>query len=225
MPHLVIVEYDPWRMVIGSDSPVFVLYDDRTTIVLTPDGYQSARLEEAEFADLVGDLNVSGALRELGGDYDLSVATDQVTTLLQAFPGGESKRLRVYGSMRKKEMREKAPASLLALFDAAIGYQLPNAQPWLPDKIEVMIWPYEYAPDPSIVWPTEWPDINDASTRQRGDAYSIYLPSDQFEKLREFLKSRESRGAVEINGKKWAVSTRLPFPMEELWMLSSSWSD
>jgi hypothetical protein len=77
-----------------------------------------------------------------------------------------------------------------------------------------MIWAYDYAPEKSIVWPEKWPDINSNSTRKRGDSYSIYLPYSEKGNYKEFIATRSEKGAVEINGKKWAVSTRIPFPHE-----------
>jgi hypothetical protein len=81
-----------------------------------------------------------------------------------------------------------------------------------------MIWPYDYAPEPSIIWPSEWPGLQSERTIRRGESYSVYVPSADLDALRDFLRSRNERGAVEIDGAKWAVSLRTPFPGEESWM-------
>ena len=121
----------------------------------------------------------------------------------------------VYGSLYDNDVRIKSPEVILNLFDKITSYTHSGSKSWLPKKIEVMIWPYEYAPDASIIWPTDWPDINHPETFKRGqDLYSIFLDSMYFEDLKQFLKTRSQKGAVEINGKKWAVSFRFPFPHE-----------
>ena len=81
-----------------------------------------------------------------------------------------------------------------------------------------MIWPYEYAPEASIVWPKNWPGLHDVSTVKRGDSYSIFVPSADYAAVRHFLDTEKEKGAVEIGGKKWAVSIRMPFPGERSWM-------
>ena len=55
--------------------------------------------------------------------------------------------------------------------------------------------------------------------RRRGrGSYSLYLPASELEPLRKFLASRREKQAILIDGKKWAVSCRLPFPRESEWM-------
>ena len=83
--------------------------------------------------------------------------------------------------------------------------------------MEVMIWPYENAPDASSVWPKEWPGINSQRSMKRGDSYSIFLDGALLPKLRKFLETGKARGAVEIGGKKWDVSYRFAFPSEPVW--------
>jgi hypothetical protein len=80
-----------------------------------------------------------------------------------------------------------------------------------------MIWAYDYAPDVSIHWPKDWPGIDSPSTLKRRDAYSIFLPGAEIPRLRDFLKTQKEKGAVEIGGKKWAVSVRNAFPSEPTW--------
>lgn len=81
-----------------------------------------------------------------------------------------------------------------------------------------MIWPYEYAPDRSIDWPADWPGLTSEHSVRRGNAYSIFVPAADLERLIAFLGTRRERGAVQIGGRKWAASIRLPIPMERMWM-------
>lgn len=207
-------EYDPWKMVVGSDSPTFILYEDGTAIFwdAKQKQYQYTQLDNTGVVKEMGEL---GNLGSLESDYSLSNWTDQPTQVISFKLGNDVKTISIYGNLRKqKEVREKAPTLLLSKFDQFIHYSKSEAKIWKPEYLEVMIWPYEYAPEKSIIWPEKWPDINSGSARKRGDSYSIYLPYDEYENFKAFIATRNEKGAVEINGKKWAVSTRIPFPHE-----------
>jgi len=218
LPDLVIIEYDPWKMVIGSDNPSFALYNNRTVIYKTDTEYRSAILDETQYNALVEELNIVTRFEELEHTYTLSNTTDQITTMLISYSKDQPSGISVYGSLKHAQIRKKAPKPIVAIYDTALKYRPEQSKPWLPEKIEIMIWPYEYAVEDPIFWPKEWPGLNDPETVQRGESYSLYLPSEHYDELIAFLKSRNTKGAVEIAGKKWAADIRLPFPSEKSWM-------
>jgi hypothetical protein len=207
-------EYDPWRMVIGSDSPTFILYSEGQVIFWNAElkKYQSTVLNKD---NLEAELSELQKLTDLESDYSLSDWSDQPTQVIAFKLGNRIKKISVYGNLRKQEeVRKKAPREFLSKFDYFTSYSKEDAKDWNPTYIEVMIWPYEYAPEKSIVWPSNWPDIESYGTKKRGDSYSIYLPFSHSDELNKFIATRNKKGAVEINGKKWAVSTKTPFPHE-----------
>lgn len=216
-PLIVLVERDPWLMVIGSDSPSFALYDDGQAIYWAKTGYKSVKLDRADLARLIGRLDL-GTLACLDEYYDAASATDQPTEILTIFNGDKRSSVSVYGSMKSASVRSKAPKAFASSYDILLAFQRPDARDWLPEKVEVMVWPYDYAPEASIVWPKGWPALDDPGTVKRGDSYSIFLPSADYPVLNSFLRGRKEKGAVEIGGKKWAVSTRFPFAGEKGWM-------
>ena len=110
------------------------------------------------------------------------------------------------------------PPSVTSAYEKLVKFDHPAATNWLPVKIELMIWPYEYAPEASIIWPKDWPGLDSQDTIKRGDGFSIYLPATEYSRLIEFLKRRNEKGAVLIGGKKWAADVRFPFPREAEWM-------
>ena len=126
--------------------------------------------------------------------------------------------LSVYGSLDDRQVTSRLPAPVAEAFSTIRAFESARSEPWLPAQIEVMIWPYEYAPEPSIHWNEEWPDLSAPSTIQRGNSYSLFLPSSELGTLESFLDQRNSKGAIQINGRKWAASYRIPFPREQLWM-------
>jgi hypothetical protein len=207
-------ENDPWRMVIGSDSPTFILYSGGQVIFWNTEQkkYQSALLDSGA---LKVELSETQKLNTLKSSYELSEWTDQPTQVLTFKYGNEIKKISVYGNLRKqKRVREKAPAEFLSIFDHFTNYSKTNSEDWYPSHIEIMVWPYDYAPEKSIIWPKNWPDTKSASTKKRGDSYSIYLPFNHYDEFKKFIATRNEKGAVKINGKKWSVSTRIPFPHE-----------
>ena len=219
-PLLVMVEADPWLMVIGSDSPTFALYDDGEVIVRREHEYRSTKLNSVEFRDLVASLDLT-ALASLARQYVLVEATDQPIEHVFSYNDGKISVASVYGAPRSRSARAKLPPKLLSVLDKIYSFDPPRAKPWQPEKVEVMIWPYQYAPEKSIIWPKDWPGIGDKSTVRRGDGYSIFISSSRYAELKSFLAGRSEKGAVEIGGKKWAVSLRLPFPGEKSWMAAS----
>jgi hypothetical protein len=75
-----------------------------------------------------------------------------------------------------------------------------------------MVWDYSHSPEEPLEWPDRWPDLKNENTVDRESIYSIYLDSKYFSELNELLQQRKEKQAIEINGKKYSVSYRLPFP-------------
>lgn len=217
-PVLVLLERDPWAMFIGSDTPAFALYEDGQAIFRAGDGYRSVKLDPGELNRFLDALE-PGALDRLAGGYTATEWTDQPHNLLLLYGGRQPVIISIYGSFEDKEVRAKLPPEIGALRDKLISFTDARASQWLPETVEVMIGPYEYAPEPSIVWPKRWPGLDAPTTRKRGEGnFSLYVPSAEFGPLKAFLASRREKGAVEIDGKKWSAGLRFPFPHERLWM-------
>ena len=212
-PLVVFLKTEPWAMVIGADSPRFALYSDGLVIYLRGNEYRSVRLTAPERDALLAELDVE-RLACFIGRYGNDAVSDQPYNNLFIGRGGPLSVISVYGTVRVPS----TPAPVIAADERVAAFDHPGARPWLPERIEVMIWPYEYAPERSIVWPSDWPGLDSEYAVRRGDGYSIFVPAADLPRLNEFLRSRRERGAVEIGGRKWAADLRLPFPMERMWM-------
>jgi hypothetical protein len=225
-PIVVLIEQNPWLNVIGSDSPSFALYENGLVIFVVrrddEEAYMSAVLNEKELDEFQKELDLEGGLWDLQDFYEASDSTDQPMNSIYVWLLGRHKRVSVYGSLGEMEDRQRTPKAFLDLFDELKAYTNATAQTWVPEKIEVMIWPYEYSPEEPLKWPAWWPDLNHSTTKRRGDSYSIYLAAEKTDEFSKLLAARREKQAVEISGKKWAVSYRVPFPSEELWMRSAS---
>jgi hypothetical protein len=216
VPIVVLLENDPWAMVIGSDSPSFALYEDGTIIQRTATGFGTTRLTGAELESFIKGLNLD-AIAPLYGGYEAEDATDQPTQDLLIYRGEKPVFVSVYGSLKRPEVRSKIPNAIVAVYDRLSEFEYSPSRDWLPEDIEVMIWPFENARGPSVPWPEQWPGLDDPNTVRRGDSFSIFMPSTRLAELRAFLELRDSQ-AIELDGRKWAASIRFPFPQEDLWM-------
>jgi len=224
-PIIVLVEQSIWLMVIGSDTPTFALYSDGLTVFLQrSEGrvseYASTMFNEEQQKKFVDSLPIGDDFNVLEDEYVLTEWTDQPTNVLWVWSEGHAKKVSVYGDLRgNEEVRLKAPATFLSLFDELTSFEGEQVQVWLPESIEVMVWPYEHSPVEPLAWPAGWPGTTHPDTRKRGeDSYSILLDSARFNNLKGLLRQRGEKQAVLIDGKKWTVSYRLPFPSEGLWM-------
>ncbi|WP_293701209.1 MULTISPECIES: hypothetical protein [unclassified Sphingopyxis] len=217
-PLVVLLETDPWASVMGSDSPTFALYEDGTVIQKSTNGFVTTRLDKPEIDQLLDRLDLPSLSRSYGR-FDAADATDQPEQNLLIYRTARPIFVSVYGSLEDKAVRAQVPLEVNHAYDVLAQFKHPKGREWLPENIEVMIWPYEHAPEPSLNWPEKWPGLNDAKTvRRGGDSFSIFMPSTKLADLRAFFERRNERGAFEIDGQKWSASIRFPFPHEKLWM-------
>lgn len=217
-PIIALIETDPWLMVIGSDVPTFALYENGQII------YKKIVDKKIKYFEITNDKETTRKIIKSFGitdnlmkqdDYiEVSTATDQPTNIL-LLNFEPVRQLSVYGQLRnlKNETRQKAPKDFLDVYDKIIKFEDDKATEWLPNTFEVMATKYNYAPEKSLKWNSEWNDIKSETTVKRSeDLYSIYLDKKYYEEFIELLKNIKEKQAVEINGEKYSLSYRLPFP-------------
>jgi hypothetical protein len=225
---VLLYEHNPWAMVLGSDSPTFAMYDDGLVIFARTNGegraeYASVTLSDKERTAFLNALPVE-RFNELQPDYELDLKTDQPTTVLSVGDRTGLKSVRVYGNLQRP-LRENDPRAFFEIYQKLKAFADARAARWMPEKVELMIWPYESASEP-LPWPKNWPDTAHPTTKQRGTSkdsinFSIYLTPTQYESLRKQVE-RKSVDALLINKRKWAFSFRFPFPNEESWRKRAS---
>ena len=226
-PIAVFIEQNPWLMVIGSDTPRVTVYDNGDVIFLKKSGdnysMQFVNLSGPELAQLEKIWAPLLAVK-LKRDYSLSDATDQTSAQLYLQKGDQQIAVEAYGLdcggisyAAKLESADAPPAEFYAIHKQLCNLDFTSSEPWTPKYVEVMLWDYDYAPDKSIHWPNDWPNLESDRAVKRGDMWSIFLDGTELPKLSAFLKTRPEKGAVELGGKKWAASLRYTFPNEPLW--------
>jgi hypothetical protein len=229
---LLLYERNPWLMVIGSDSPIIAFYTDgrmifrdRTASNRSDVVYKSFRLDEEEHEELRSQMK---ELDSLQAYYELSHATDQKTTQLLFRSDGKPKQVSAYGGVP----REMALfIHFLNILQARAGAR---AKSWQPSYVEIMLWPFDHARGEPTRWPEEFPGLDSPATIKTGldspatiktgldspatikrgeSSYSIYLPASEKQNFLNFMESRQGN-AVLLDGKKWSVAARIPFPHE-----------
>ena len=229
-PIAVLIEHNPWLMVIGADTPRVELFEDGTLIQMqeTKAGEPQlfvSRLTPAEMTQVRGALGPSWTFWRLKDAYNTAPnVTDLVTTELVVAKGKQFKRIQVYGYapedwkppaytvFASREAPDKLPGEFDRICKLLVRLKPRNVVPWQPRYVEVMIWPYEHSPEQPMEWPKKWPQLTDPMTFQRDDSYSLILPGSSLPDLREFLKQRGERQAVAIGGKKWSIAYRPVMP-------------
>ena len=225
-PIAVLIETNPWAMVIGSDTPRVAVYETGEVIYLKVVGesadYRHFQLAPAAFSQLERRLGPVLALAGLKSFYDIAPGvTDQPRSQFYLRDGAHEATAAVYGLM--------APTTRLPGYTSFPGAGAPDVLPrelleiddarsttWIPSYLEVELWDYSYAPEASVHWPKDWPGLDTAGVK-RGTSFSIFLPGSQLPRLRALLASRPAKGAVEVSGNKMMASYRYCFPGEPSW--------
>jgi hypothetical protein len=217
-PIIVLIETDPWLMVIGSDVPTFALYENGQIIykkvVNKKLKYYEVSNDRETTQKIIKSFGITDSLMEQQDYIEASSSTDQTTNImLLNFDTLTQKS--VYGRIRENnnEARQKTPEHFLAVYDKIVHFEPKNAKEWLPDTFEIMATKYSHSPETALKWNNHWNDIKSSSTIQRSDdLYSIYLDKKHFADFIKLLKTLKEKQAVEINGEKYSLTYRLPFP-------------
>jgi hypothetical protein len=235
-PIAMFIQTDPWATVMGADTPRVSVYEDGSVIFWKESdnngNYRRKQLSAAELSEFKMKLAPVANLKDLKQFYSLRPdVTDQPEARFYFREGERQFVTTVYGlratdtnspktRLRDKSKPDNVPGELLQLHRFLCSIDYPDSDEWKPRFVEVMIWPYEYAPDASIAWPKDWPGLKSNRAIKRGDSYSIFLDGTVLSELPKFLQTRIEKGAVKIEGKKWAVSYRYVFPSEPTWRMA-----
>ena len=217
-PIVVLIETDPWLMVVGSDVPTFALYENGQIIYRKVANkkwkYFEVKNNRETTQKIIKSFGITDSLIKQQDYIEASTSTDQPTNIM-LLNFDTVRQISVYGLLRdsKNEARQKTPDYFLIVFDNIVKFESNSAKEWLPDTIEVMATKYSYSPETPLQWNKDWNDINSKTTIKRSeDLYSIYLDKKYFDDFIKLLKRMKEKQAVEINGQKYSLTYRLPFP-------------
>lgn len=216
-PIVVLYETNPWLMVIGSDVPSFALYENGQIIyrkiVNKRYKYFQVQTEREKTQRIIKTFGITDSLMKMGDYTSVSATTDQPTNIL-ILNFDTVRQISVYGNLQhKEEARKQTPSVFLTVYDNILKFEDNAASEWLPDSIEVMLTKYDYSPEKPLSWNSTWGDIHSATTVKHDDnMYSLYIDKKYFDDLVKLMGKLTEKQAVEVNGGKYAISYRLPFP-------------
>ena len=224
-PIAIVTEYNPWAMVIGADSPRVLLFADGTLIRTDLGGhalvFSTARLTPSEVSRVQTAIGSMTTFMRLRNAYNLTPSmSDMPTVEIVRNEGRLSKTVEVYGYRSgfvdvpatcvspTGEKADRLPSEFDQAYRVLVGLRPTRLARWYPRYLEVMVWPFEHSRKEPLAWPDTWPDLTHPLTIQRGDSYSLILPSTEQSTLESFLAARFSGQAVRIGGRKWSISWR-----------------
>lgn len=231
-PLVVLVEHNPWLMVLNSDEPTIVIYANGKIIYQKIEDdrkvFYCVTLDSVAFDSLMRDLNFDDdSILNFPNsidpyENDRTSMGDLPTNELYIYSADSVKLISIYGSLFTNTFYKWTPPYLANIVKKLKEFSSPVAEIWQPQKIEVVVWGYEYSPEIPAEWPDDWPDIKgkDAyvhETSNTGDMYSIYLDSEHLDELKDLLANDRLHQAILMNGRKWALRYRFPFPHEPKW--------
>jgi len=215
-PLVVLTETNPWQMVLSSDAPTIAIYENGQVIykkiMYDKAEYYRVNLSHEDLLQTIDDLGITDSLKRLPKYTNVSGATDQPTAELY-LNLDSVKTIGISGNLRWGANRDKAPACFTTVYDNLVKYQHGRATEWLPDSIEVMLTNYQDSPEKPLAWQVAWPDLKNKTTIKRADdLYSVYLDKKYFSAFIKLKSSLKENQAVLVNGQKFSVSYRMPFP-------------
>jgi hypothetical protein len=233
-PLVVWIQSDPWAMVIGADTPRVAIYEDGRAVFLRKTGkfwsYRTVLLAPKTLAGVKMHLRPVLALKTLKSHYNISPGiTDQPEAMLYLREGTHEAATNVYGLMTtgtrlpaytvmpSSSKATMPPAEVLKLHQWLSTLNFAGSQEWKPRYTEMILWDYSYAPQASIHWPKAWPSLTSNRAVKRKSSSSIFLDTSLMPQVEKLMKGRKEKGALEMDGKKWAVSFRPIFASEPLW--------
>jgi hypothetical protein len=149
-PLFVLVERNPWLGVIGSDVPTVVLYEDGLAIFQRKNGDRveamQGHMAPAEARAFVDDAVKVGFL-DLPRRTTLSSSTDQPTVEILLRSGTAWHLASAYGVDRNGRASDGrsdmvGPSSFVVVYQKGVAMNLPAAEPWRAEQIEVMLWDF-----------------------------------------------------------------------------------
>jgi hypothetical protein len=215
---------------MGAETPRIAIYENgdviysRGTAATKNETYFYAELSFPAMAAIIDHLKTVTDLKKLKPMYSLPDGSNQGAVLFYLRVDHKEVVTSVYGLGPKDDLEGfrvrtigRIPDPLRELYHYLLTVDFTESRPWRPAYVEAMIWPFDNANDGLLRWPKDWPDLNSDRAIKRQNGYSIFLDGSRRDALAEFLAKEKSKGAVEIDGRKWTADSRPVFPSEPIW--------
>ncbi len=217
-PVVAVYEKDPWAMVIGSDVPSFVLYDDGQVIDSPRTGEPPGRARARTTAGPALAKRLFELLSPEPDRRSLSHSTDQPSTAFLIRTGDGWIHRSVYGMSQGCKPTgpdaQPVPPRVRDACAAIANLSLTDRAPWAAERIEVMLWGFSHSRLSPKAWPAGVPPPPSRAPPERGIVKHV-ISAKHEPALRAFLKSLEPNQAVAHAGHKWSVRTRAVVPADD----------
>ncbi|HVB02324.1 MAG TPA: hypothetical protein VNE41_01270 [Chitinophagaceae bacterium] len=217
-PLVVLQETRPMVNQANVDDPLFVIYSTGQVIYQhtsdqNPVFYQE-KLSKAQTQQLIFDLDLTDTLMTMPDQIMADTARGEpIFQLILNFDTVKS--IEVYGNLRDSsaKSRSKVPQVLLSALDHIFRYGNEKDTVWIPDQFEVILTLDDDAEWAPVGWPGTWPQLNDPAVIKRSpDLYSIFMNRQLYKSFLIYLHQLKPGQDTELDGKRFSVSWRFPFP-------------
>jgi hypothetical protein len=218
----------------GDTVLVFALYSSGRVLYLAPRDpsaplrrYNVVTLSPSQRKALVGDL----PLNRVGQFHPpMRQGDDGSTECIVVSSGRIHKRDCLWGGIdddwaKKIPNWPRTPPDMVNIWKRLANFNSPDAQPWVPEQVEVslMKWGPEWncgEPTPSS-WPTTWPHPTPkTSTLNTGLVGELVLPGSDLGELQRLKSGRTSKGCVQpvmLDGGYYFFEYDIRFPSDTTW--------
>jgi hypothetical protein len=168
-------------------------------------------------AELVGSGLMAVPVRS-----SVSLATDQPRVSLLLRSGTRWKYAEVYGIDRSGRpshgsgsgQHNPAPPAFVEAYKRLVAFDAPAATPWVPDRIEVMLWDFAHTKLPVRRWPAEIPPPPAGTKLPDKGVFKHFIAARYEPAVKSFVGSLGTGEAVAVNGRPASIGYRRVVPEE-----------
>ncbi|MDC0740091.1 hypothetical protein [Polyangium mundeleinium] len=220
-PLAVLRERNPWLMVLGSDVPTIVVYEDGLVVYHKLVGDKAEALTVnvgAEAARKLVEELATAEFMALPAQISVTDATDQPRVGIALRQGSQWKYASVEGITRNGKATAGetgvAPAVFVRAYQRLANFHAPGATPWAPETIEIMLWDFSHARTPPLPWPAGIPAPPADVKAPKEGVYHHHVPGRHEAATRAFIASLEQSQGVSVGGASASIGVRRVVPSD-----------
>ena len=213
-PLVLVHERNPWT---ESDGPTLALYPDGMLIYWSPAEhggvFRTARLSQGQIDEFISRAD-SEEFRGQQPAPAFDLSSDAPRSLITVRRQGQpSKCFGLLGSLRgQRQFSPNFSPQLAAALEFLATYEHPQAVEWIPERVDVALWPAPKSTQPDLVWPSELPGLKAGIHNSSDGSYTLFLTREQYAVLRPLLESKAPGQAFHVGKRRWAVYVHYAFP-------------
>jgi hypothetical protein len=221
-PLIALYERDPWLMVVGSDVPSVVVYEDGSVLYVRPssDGGPPKQLEghlAREEAKALAETTI-GLISADEVHVEVNWTDQPTTEILARSPASGGWTANSYYGLSRRGLSHKEPGEAFEsrFYDAVkklAALDPPGATVWRPETIEIMLWDFSHARG-EVAWPKAVPAPPAKVKPPERGVYKHFIDGQYEQPMREFLAAQPGTTAIALNGRKCSVGVRRVVPDE-----------